>query len=119
MSSSDEKTNGASVNGSERDMEKMAVEVPKPEGPTMNKTPSKADSVALEREVAPHSKRRGLLGRFSIIPEVTNPYSYSAGTKWWMTVIVSFAAITSSTGSSIFYRENPMKKTAQRRLYSY
>lgn len=110
MSSSDEKTNGTSVNGSDRDVEKAAVEAPMPEpGPTLNKTPSKADSVALEREVVPQSERRGLLGRFSIIPEVTNPYSYSAGTKWWMTVIVSFAAITSSTGSSIFYRENPMK----------
>ncbi|KAL2808095.1 MFS general substrate transporter [Aspergillus granulosus] len=54
-------------------------------------------------ERVPRSQRRGLFGRLSLIPEVTNPYSYSNGTKWWMTVIVSFASITSSTGSSIFY----------------
>ncbi|RAL16798.1 MFS transporter [Aspergillus homomorphus CBS 101889] len=48
-------------------------------------------------------QRRGLFGRFALIPEVTDPRSYGNSTKWLMTVIVSFAAITSSTGSSIFY----------------
>lgn len=55
-------------------------------------------------EVIPRSQRRGLFGRFAIIPEVSNPYEYKNSTKWMMTIIVSFAAATSSTGSSIFYR---------------
>ncbi|MCJ1436260.1 hypothetical protein MMC27_005638 [Xylographa pallens] len=54
-------------------------------------------------ELIPRSQRRGLFGRFTIIPEVTNPYDYKNGTKWMMTIIVALAAATSSTGSSIFY----------------
>jgi hypothetical protein len=53
----------------------------------------------------PRSQRRGLFGRFAIIPEVENPYEYKNSTKWMMTIIVALAATTSSTGSSIFYRE--------------
>ncbi|KAJ5751816.1 hypothetical protein N7520_008733 [Penicillium odoratum] len=103
MSSSSEKTNGAVANGADQDVEKVAGETttPQPDS-TLKKTPSKGQSIR-EREVVPLSERRGLLGRLSVIPEVTNPYTYGKGTKWWMTVIVSFAAITSSTGSSIFY----------------
>ncbi len=55
--------------------------------------------------MVPRSQRRGLFSRFTVIPEVENPYEYSNGTKWWMTIIVSIAAATSATGSSIFYRE--------------
>lgn len=111
MSSNNEKSNGARVNDSVRDVERSSVETQGQEpGQTLKNIPSKADSVALEMEIVPRSDRRGLLGRFSIIPEVTNPYSYSPATKWWMTIIVSFAAITSSTGSSIFYRKNPMQR---------
>ncbi|OTA61840.1 MFS general substrate transporter [Hypoxylon sp. EC38] len=51
----------------------------------------------------PDLGRRGLFGRFTIIPEVTKPYDYNDRTKWAMTVIVAVAAATSSTGSSIFY----------------
>ncbi|RMZ78672.1 hypothetical protein DV738_g3765, partial [Chaetothyriales sp. CBS 135597] len=98
MSSSSEDTNGAG-----RDVEKLPGETtPSQPASILKRTPSKAESI-LSREVLPLSERRGLLGRLSVIPEVTNPFSYGNGTKWWMTVIVSFAAITSSTGSSIFY----------------
>lgn len=55
--------------------------------------------------MVPRSERRGLFGRFSLIPEVTNPYDYGNGTKWIMTSIVAFAAATSATGTSIFYRK--------------
>lgn len=96
----------ASASSSDRDVEKTAAEVPKAQpSEHLAKTTSKAASIAPPLETVPRPERRGLLGKFSIIPEVTNPYAYSNGTKWWMTVIVSFAAITSSTGSSIFYRE--------------
>lgn len=51
-------------------------------------------------EPVPRSQRRGLGSQFTLIPEVTNPYEYSNGTKWAMTIIVAFAAATSSTGTS-------------------
>ncbi|KAJ5496625.1 Major facilitator superfamily domain general substrate transporter [Penicillium fimorum] len=64
----------------------------------------KASTIGPQIVVVPRSERRGLLGRFSVIPEITNPREYGNGTKWATIVIVSFAAITSSTGSPIFFR---------------
>lgn len=61
-------------------------------------------------EPIPRSRRRGLFGRLTVIPEVVNPYSYPNGTKWIMTIIASLAGATSSTGSSIFYRESSVRK---------
>lgn len=105
MSSDDQSAKSARVDDSSRDVEKAIVETQRQQpGQTVRTTTSKAYSVVLT-EIVHRSERRGLLGKLSIIPEVTNPYSYSPAIKWWMTVIVSFAAITSSTGSSIFYRK--------------
>ena len=55
--------------------------------------------------VIPRSKRRGLLGRFSVIPEVDRPYDYSRSTKWMLTGVVSMAGAVAPFGSSIFYRK--------------
>lgn len=73
--------------------------------PTMAKAASTTSATSKTLELIPRSDRRGLFARFTIIPEVTNPYDYKDNTKWMMTIIVSLAATTSSTGSSIFYRE--------------
>jgi hypothetical protein len=54
--------------------------------------------------IIPRSKRRGLLGRFAIIPEVERPHDYGNGTKWAITAIVAFAAAAAPVGSAIFYR---------------
>jgi hypothetical protein len=51
------------------------------------------------------SKRRGLLGRFSVIPEVDRPYDYSRSTMWMLTGVVSMAGAVAPFGSSIFYRK--------------
>lgn len=106
MAADNSSTQDVRASSSDRDVEKIAAEAPKaqPSEP-LDKAAPRAASIAPTLETVPLSERRGLLGKFSIIPEVTNPYAYSNGTKWWMTVIVSFAAITSSTGSSIFYRQ--------------
>lgn len=56
-------------------------------------------------EAIPRSQRRGFFGRFTLVPEAVNPYEYKNGTKWMMTIFVALAATTSSTGSSISYRE--------------
>ncbi|KAL1987935.1 hypothetical protein VTN96DRAFT_1919 [Rasamsonia emersonii] len=67
------------------------------------KQTSKTEAESRTLQKVPRSQRRGLFASLAIIPEVTNPHNYGNVTKWWMTIIVSFAAITSSTGSSIFY----------------
>ncbi|KFA50000.1 hypothetical protein S40293_05966 [Stachybotrys chartarum IBT 40293] len=54
-------------------------------------------------EAVPRSQRRGILASLAVIPEVTDPYAYSNGSKWLFTSIVALAGMTSSTGSSIFY----------------
>ncbi|OTB01881.1 hypothetical protein M426DRAFT_265408 [Hypoxylon sp. CI-4A] len=59
-------------------------------------SPRRAQSV-------PRSQRRGLFGRFTLIPEVTNPHDYNNSIKWMMTIVVALSAATSSMGSSIFY----------------
>lgn len=55
----------------------------------------------------PRSQARGILARLCLIPEVERPLQYSNGKKWTMTLIVSLASATSSTGSAIFYRKPP------------
>lgn len=72
--------------------------------PKLGRDPESAP-VHVAIEVVPRSERRGLFGRFSLIPEIANPQDYSNGTKWTMTIILAFAAATSATGTSIFYRE--------------
>jgi hypothetical protein len=53
----------------------------------------------------PRSKRRGLLGRFTVIPEVNRPYDdYSRRTKWTISLLVALAAAAAPMGSSIIYR---------------
>jgi hypothetical protein len=102
----DEKNYGAAINNLSRDVETSGTEVaPSEPIKSLGEVESQASTIQPAVVVVPRSERRGLLGRFSVIPEITSPRDYGDGTKWAMTVIVSFAAVTSSTGSSIFYRE--------------
>ena len=101
-----EKTASASTNNTTQTMpaeEKATQTVEPKESPQAHQN----DRLAERRhhEPIPRSRRRGLLGRLTIIPEISNPYAYSNGTKWLMKIIVSMAACTSSFGSSVFYRE--------------
>jgi hypothetical protein len=52
----------------------------------------------------PRSQRRGLLGRFTLVAEVQDPYDYNNKLKWFITFIVAFAAAAAPMGSSIFFR---------------
>ncbi|KAI9888204.1 MAG: hypothetical protein M1820_010248 [Bogoriella megaspora] len=49
----------------------------------------------------PRSQRRGLFGRFSLLPEVDEPKNYSRPKKWFITAIVAFAAAAAPTGSGV------------------
>jgi hypothetical protein len=71
--------------------------------PTSNSKPASVRSRTLS--IVPRSERRGLLGRFAIIPEVGRPYDYRNGTKWLITLIVALAATAAPLGSAIFFRE--------------
>jgi len=70
------------------------------------KSKSRASSVRSRAlSVVPRSKRRGLLGRLSLIPEVNRPYDYANKTKWTITLIVALAAAAAPLGSAIFFRK--------------
>lgn len=61
--------------------------------------------------IVPRAQRRGLFGRFALIPEVNRPYDYSNKTKWTITTVVALAAAGAPIGSSIFYRMNYLQFT--------
>lgn len=74
-------------------------EIPPSEGsPALEHTPTAM--------VVPRSKRRGLLGLMTIVPEVEHPQSYKNGTKWLITFIVAVAGAAAPLGSAIFFRES-------------
>lgn len=104
----DEKNDAVATKNLDRDVEMSRPDTP-PSQPSqsssLEKAESKTNTSQSEIVVVPRSERRGLLGRFCLVPEITNPREYGNKTKWAMTVVVSFAAVASSTGSSIFYRE--------------
>jgi multidrug resistance protein len=58
-------------------------------------------SVVPDAIVIPRSQRRGLLARFTLIPEVENPEHYPRQTKWFLTFIVAFCAMAGPMGSAI------------------
>jgi hypothetical protein len=78
---------------------------------------SALDRVAAPRRDAvevPRSQRRGLLGRFTLVAEVQDPYDYSNSLKWFITFIVAFAAAAAPMGSSIFFRKSILTHRGQR-----
>src|SRR5947207_3269743 len=64
---------------------------------------SRANTPRLCAVKVPRSRRRGLLGRFTLVAEIENPYDYGNSLKWFITFIVAFAAAAAPTGSSIFF----------------
>jgi multidrug resistance protein len=64
-------------------------------------TLSRTTSVIPDAILVPRTQRRGLLARFTLIPEVENPYHYTRKTKWLITFIVAFCAMAAPMGSAI------------------
>ncbi|KAL6705051.1 hypothetical protein ACN47E_007310 [Coniothyrium glycines] len=62
---------------------------------------SRTTSVTPDAVIVPRSQQRGLLARFTMIPEVENPYHYARKTKWFLTFIVAFCAMAAPMGSAI------------------
>lgn len=75
-------------------------------GEAAQRTKSRASSTRSRAlSLIPRSKRRGLLGRFTIVPEVENPKEYQRRTKWIITALIALAAAAAPMGSAIFLRE--------------
>ncbi|OAQ82754.1 multidrug resistance protein [Purpureocillium lilacinum] len=73
------------------------------------RSPSRASSArSRPLTIVPRHRRRGLFGRFTIVPEVKRPYDYKNSTKWGLTATVAFATIAAPLGSSIFYPALPV-----------
>jgi hypothetical protein len=62
---------------------------------------SRTTSVLPGAILVPRSQRRGLLARFTLIPEVEQPYHYTRKTKWFITFIVAICAMAAPMGSAI------------------
>ncbi|XWW92096.1 hypothetical protein V2A60_000018 [Cordyceps javanica] len=70
----------------------------------MSRVQSRSSSTCARHAViVPRGERRGLLSRFTIVPEVVNPYDYKRGTKWGITATIAVATAAAPLGSSIFY----------------
>lgn len=71
--------------------------------PSQNRSrgPSCTRSVHCEAVPVPKNQRRGLLARFCLMDEVTNPYDLSRKKKWTVTGIVALAGAAAPMGSSI------------------
>jgi multidrug resistance protein len=80
---------------SEHDEEK-ATKKPTPPAVLSRTTSVLPDAVIVDRK-----SRRGLFGRFTLIPEVENAHHYARKTKWFITVIVAFCAMAAPMGSAI------------------
>jgi hypothetical protein len=109
MSTVEEKTVAAGPQGGpDRDLEAVkAVSAPGSESQDeSSRTEIRDDCQTPAPKLIPRAGRRGLFGRFTLIPEVASPSDYPRATKWLMTSIVALAGATSSTGSSIFYRKS-------------
>ena len=69
------------------------------------KLASGAVSIRPQPVKVPRSQRRGLFGRFTLVAEVEEPKDYAKRTKWFITFIVSMAAMAAPMGSAIFFRK--------------
>ncbi len=84
-------------------MEEIAAE--DVENAPTTRTKSRSSSVRSKAvTIIERQHRRGLLGQFSYIPEVTRPVEYTRRTKWIITMTVALAAAAAPQGSAIFFR---------------
>lgn len=67
----------------------------------LSRAQSSIRSVRQEPIKVPRKQRRGLLGRFTIISEVTVQYDYPRRTKWMLTFVIAVAGAAGPMASSI------------------
>ncbi|KAL9135000.1 MAG: hypothetical protein Q9175_003814 [Cornicularia normoerica] len=83
---------------------------PEDEHPAKESDTDQKDVEAVETRIeepepvrVPRSQRRGLFGRFAILAEVEEPKHYSRRAKWYITFVVSLAAVAAPLGSTIVF----------------
>ncbi|RBR17298.1 uncharacterized protein FIESC28_06534 [Fusarium coffeatum] len=77
--------------------------------PSLKHAQSRASSARSKAlSVVPRSKRRGLLARFTLVPEIAHPPDYKSSTKWCLTFIVALATAAAPLGSTIVYPALPV-----------
>ncbi|MCJ1426508.1 hypothetical protein MMC29_004411 [Sticta canariensis] len=64
---------------------------------------TRPESIRPQPVKVPRSKRRGLLGRLTILAEVEDPRDYRNKTKWFITFLVALAALAAPLGSTIIF----------------
>lgn len=70
-----------------------------------SRTQSRASSTRSRAlTIIPRSKRRGLLGSLTLVPEVSNPHDYKRSTKWGLVCIIALATAAAPLGSTVVYR---------------
>lgn len=92
---------------------------PEDEHPAKESDTDQKDVEAVETRIeepepvrVPRSQRRGLFGRFAILAEVEEPKHYSRRAKWYITFVVSLAAVAAPLGSTIVFRRTPDQSIA-------
>lgn len=55
--------------------------------------------------IVPRSKRRGLFGSLTLVPEIAYPPDYKNSTKWGLTFIIALATAAAPLGSTVVYRK--------------
>ncbi|KAH6986023.1 major facilitator superfamily domain-containing protein [Ilyonectria sp. MPI-CAGE-AT-0026] len=74
-----------------------------------SRTQSRASSTRSRAlTIIPRSKRRGLLGSLTLVPEVSNPYDYKRSTKWGLVCIIALATAAAPLGSTVVYPALPV-----------
>ena len=66
---------------------------------------TRPESVSPQPVKVPRARRRGLLGQYTIVAEVEEPKDYPKHTKWFITFVVSMAAVAAPLGSTVIFRE--------------
>ncbi|KAI8672711.1 MFS domain-containing protein [Fusarium sp. Ph1] len=58
--------------------------------------------------IVPRSKRRGLFGSLTLVPEIAYPPDYKNSTKWGLTFIIALATAAAPLGSTVVYPALPV-----------
>ncbi|KAI9670495.1 MAG: hypothetical protein M1817_004362 [Caeruleum heppii] len=69
---------------------------------------TKASSVlSRTTSIIPRSKRRGLFGQLTVLPEIAEPHAYTRRIKWFITFVIAMAATAAPMGSAILFPALP------------
>ena len=113
----DEKSDGDSIHSEHSHTSSLSIEQAPEANQPAQRSKSKSSSVrSRPLSIVPRHKRRGLLGKLALIPEVDRPYDYQRSTKWLITMLVAMAAAAAPIGSSIFLREYRFSSSRPLRL---